>query len=154
MDQKLFLEKLSEVAEWEWRDMPGQTNHNWRGEDDIEAPKYVHINKFRAHYCDAAAGHHNLTIIKNYTHNKTRFAIERCVSCGQARTAKTSWFEIVHLQNIAQQVWVMEHGYEREPKVRNRFVVTKDANGHFKVTNGRQVISEDENSVITAHLDK
>jgi hypothetical protein len=48
----------------------------------------------------------------------------------------------------------MEHGYEREPKVRNRFVVTKDANGHIQVRNGRQVLDEDENSVITAYLDK
>ena len=154
MDNKLFLEKLSEVADWEWRDMPGQTNHNWRGEDEIETPRYVHVNKFLTHYCDIKTQHHAKTIIKNYTHNKNRFAIERCVSCGWARTTKTGWFEVVHLQNIAQQVCVMKHGYEREPKVRNRFIVTKTADGHIHVRNGREVVSEDENSVITSYLDK
>jgi hypothetical protein len=154
MDQKLFLEKLSQVADWDWQPLPGQTNHNWRGEDEVEPPEDIRIIKLKSQYCDIKTQHHAKTIIKNYTHNKTKFAIERCPSCGWARTTKTGWFEVVHLQNIAQQVWVMEHGYEREPKVRNRFVVTKDANGHIHVRNGRQVISEDENSVITAHLDK
>jgi hypothetical protein len=154
MDHKLFLEKLSQVADWDWQPLPGQTNHNWRGEDELEPPEDIRIIKLKSQYCDPATGHHKLTIIKNYTHNKTRFAIERCPACNQARTKNLGWFEVVHLSNIAQQVWVIEHGYEREPKVRNRFIVSKDANGHIHVRNGRQVVSEDENSVITAHLDK
>lgn len=154
MDHKLFLEKLTEVAEWEFKIMPGQTNHNFRGEDEINPPEDVSLIKLKSNYCDIATGHHAHTVIRNYSHNKTTFAIERCASCGWARTSKMDWFEIVQLGNIAHQVWVMTHGYEREPKVRNRFVVTKTPDGHIHVTNGRTVVSEDENCVITSYLDK
>lgn len=149
MDQKLFLEKLSEVAEWEWRDVQGTTNHNWRADtDDIENPKYIHIKRLKSKPCDIAAGHHANTVIKNYKYQKTEFLVERCPDCGWARTRHSNWFKVEHISSIATQAYFEEFGGERKAYNKKPSIMEQ-----FESEDG-YVIQESEFGVIRRLIDK
>ena len=151
MDQQLFLEKLSEVCDWEWAELQGQTNHNWRAETDDPPPKYIKILKMRGSDCDSSRDYHAQTVIKNYTYQRTTFLVERCPKCGVARTKNSGWFKIEHISGIAQQAFYEEFGGVAKPYQRQR--VVKDSEGRIFLE-GNYSVQEDENSVIRKLVDK
>ena len=55
MDQKLYLEKLSEVAEWHWEKVKGDTNRNYRAPDDVadlQTPMDIVIDRIKRPPCE------------------------------------------------------------------------------------------------------
>ena len=151
MDHKLFLEKLSEVCEWEYRQHQGQTNHNWRADtDDIEPPQYIYVKKLKTPDCDPAQGFHKNTVIKEYGWMRKRFLVERCPDCAMARTRHSEWFKIDSISGIAGQAYYKEFGGDR--KHNQKLNVVKE-NGVVRIQNGYEV-QEDENSVISRWVDK
>ena len=101
MDQKLFLEKLTEVADWHWEEYPGNPYHKKRTSDytDVPAPQYAHIDRVKPRPCP-----HNAEPIR-YSNGKKKAAqcewrceikshedqkvlIQRCNNCGGLMSQK------------------------------------------------------------------
>ena len=151
MDHKLFLEKLSEVAEWEYRNHLGITNHNYRADEDVKGlltPQYIYVTRLKTRGCDIEEGYHANTVIKNYTYNKKVFLVERCPDCGYARTRNSGWFEITHISNLPAQGYYKQFGggpkvYNKKPAIMEQF---ESAAGY--------IIQESEFGVIRRLVDK
>lgn len=150
MDHKLFLEKLSEVAEWEWRDVQGTTNHNWRADtDDIENPKYIHIKRLKTRECNIEENYHATTLIKPYSYQRKTFLVERCPDCGWAKTPHSDWFKVEHISSIATQAYFEEFGGKK-----NSFVKKKKHPVVEMLTEDGYIIQESEFGVIRRRIDK
>lgn len=147
MDHAEFLKKLSEVADWEYRNLQGVTNHDFRADTEgIENPKYIHIKKLKSSECDPANGKHNNTIIKNYTYLKHTTLVERCPSCGMAKTKNSDWFKINHISSLPAQAHHAERG--TEPSIiETPMSVSTDFSGNY-------VVEESEIGVIKRWVDK
>lgn len=148
MDHKLFLEKLSEVAEWEYRNLQGVTNHDYRADaEGIENPKYIYITKLKGNDCIPESGKHNNTVIKNYTYLKHKILVERCPSCGMAKTKNSDWFKVKHISNLPAQAFHAEKGTDPSMLINSPLSVDVMFENNY-------IIEESETGVIKRWVDK
>lgn len=91
MDQKLFLEKLTEVADWEWERVPGSgSSSNPRGsEPGVDYPERIKLNRFKNQTCPYQEDKEgcNFKIYKRY-YSKQPVMIKKCETCGALVTPK------------------------------------------------------------------
>lgn len=99
MDQKLFLEKLTEVAEWHWEEHRGATysHGNNRLNEGGEVPLYAHLDRIKPKPCpydqkatpgkyEKEEGCYWRCEIKEYLDKP--ILIQRCSTCGGLMTPK------------------------------------------------------------------
>jgi len=91
MDQKLFLEKITEVADWHWEQHRGSstTGQGYVGEDG-EAPTYIHIDKFKSKPCPYQEDKKDCywKIYKRGYSGYAKVLIQKCDTCGAIKTPK------------------------------------------------------------------
>jgi hypothetical protein len=101
MEQKLFEEKLSQVAEWHWERVQGCFTQNTRTKEiDANPPMYVHVDKIKTPPCpygqeplpkknsDENKTEGCLFQIKVQEHLGEKVIVQRCYTCGGLRTPK------------------------------------------------------------------
>ena len=90
MDQKLFLEKLSEVAEWHWEKHQGQSGSDGRSGPADEVPTYAKLDKIKTKNCPYQEDKKDCywkIYSKGYT-NYPKVLIQKCETCGALMTPK------------------------------------------------------------------
>ena len=101
MEQKLFEEKLSQVAEWHWERVQGCFTQNTRTKEiDANLPMYMHVDKIKTPPCpygqeplpknnsDENKSEGCLFQIKVQEHLGEKVIVQRCYTCGGLRTPK------------------------------------------------------------------
>ena len=92
MDEKLYLEKLSEVAEWHWGQLKGDTNRSFRRDPDVEElepPKEIVLDSVKRPPCEynqSRKGCHWTIYKKPYL--RKMITIKQCDTCGALLTPK------------------------------------------------------------------
>ena len=93
MDQKLFLERLSEVAEWHWERHRGQSRSGQTygdGTEERDPPTYIHIDRFKTKSCPYQADKKDCLwkiYSKGYS-TEPKILIQKCETCGALMTPK------------------------------------------------------------------
>ena len=90
MDQKLFLEKLSEVAEWHWEKHTGHSDSKGRSGASEDIPTYPKFDRFKTRVCPYQADKKDC-YWKIYKKGYTGFPkvlIQKCETCGAIMTPK------------------------------------------------------------------
>lgn len=90
MDQKLFLEKLSEVADWRWERHQGQSGSDGRAGSSEDIPTYIKIQSFKNRQCPHQQGKQDC-LWKIYKRGYTGYPkvlIQKCETCGALMTPK------------------------------------------------------------------
>jgi hypothetical protein len=101
MDQKLFLEKLTEVADWHWENYAGATyaSKSSRWDHNGDNPQYPHLDRVKPRPCP-----HNAEPIRYLngkkkpaqcewrceikSHEDQKVLIQRCNNCGGLMSQK------------------------------------------------------------------
>lgn len=108
MKQNEFLEKLSEVAEWEMRDVKVSTPQGLTQPADLrhlETPKEIVIKRIRPCPCPYKEGFEgcklkiNWWVVNNYNGKKIR--VVRCETCDHVITPKGNFVCAKDIQNLA-----------------------------------------------------
>lgn len=91
MDQKLFLEKLTEVADWEWTRLPGSSSNTAgrAAETELAYPETIKIHSIKAKDCPyqtAKKGCHFKITKRKY--GRHTVLIQKCEDCGGLVTPK------------------------------------------------------------------
>jgi hypothetical protein len=90
MDQKLFLEKLTEVADWEWERVQGAAGSKGRSEAIYaDYPERIKLNGFKNNACPYQEGKENCNFkIYKRLYGKDPVKIQKCETCGALLTPK------------------------------------------------------------------
>jgi hypothetical protein len=84
MDNKLFFQKLSEVANWHWQEYPGMSEDMTYYRRKILAediPKYIVIDSWVNDTCPYQADQKGCDIQIKISHRTPRTVIRRCKTC-------------------------------------------------------------------------
>lgn len=91
MDQKLFLEKLTEVADWHWEQYRGESKDGrvW-GDEEREKPTYPYIDRVKTKTCPYQKIDKVCLwkIYKKGYANTPEILVQRCEVCGALLTPK------------------------------------------------------------------
>lgn len=90
MDQKLFLEKLSEVAEWHWEKHTGHSDSKGRSGDSEDIPTYPKLDRFKPRPCPYQEEKTDCRwkIYKTKYQNYPAMTVRKCEICGALMTDK------------------------------------------------------------------
>lgn len=93
MDQKLFEQRLSEVAEWHRERHRGQSKSGQTygdGTEERDPPTYIHIDRFKTKPCPYQADKKDCfwKIYKKQYSNMPKVLIQKCETCGAIKTPK------------------------------------------------------------------
>lgn len=155
MDQKEFEEKLSLVAEWEWRRVQGTAGPSARNLEDGENPMELVVTKLKDRPCEFHKDRANCYFnIKPYDYGKETLVVQRC-KCGTAITPKGNVIENIP-PNIGATASMVDRGIKTDGVIRFANGTTPQPS-QFKVnSNVSQEIAsqfEDDTGIITRYHD-
>jgi hypothetical protein len=110
MDQKLFLEKLTEVAEWEWARHTGDSQaitHNGEQGEPPTYPKLTRIKSTSCPYQEDKAGCHWHIYKKSYG-RQTIVTVTKCKTCGALLTPKGHYVAKPKSTNYPQVIYQVD----------------------------------------------